>query len=86
MALTVLLTFLALYAPQKGTWRTDSTHVLDRYILAKTHDLIREMTTEMDEYDLFGACHAITSFLDTLTNWYIRRSRDRFWAGRVRNV
>jgi isoleucyl-tRNA synthetase len=76
--------FLSLYANAAGTtgtFRTDSTDVLDRYILAKTHDLIREMTTELDEYDLFGACGAVRSFLDALTNWYVRRSRDRFWAG-----
>jgi isoleucyl-tRNA synthetase len=35
----------------------------------------------MDAYDLFAACHSIRTFLDVLTNWYIRRSRDRFWAG-----
>ena len=35
----------------------------------------------MDAYDLFGACDAVRAFLDALTNWYIRRSRDRFWAG-----
>ena len=35
----------------------------------------------MDVYDLFGACESVASFLDTLTNWYIRRSRDRFWEG-----
>jgi isoleucyl-tRNA synthetase len=35
----------------------------------------------MDAYDFFAACAAIRSFLDTLTNWYIRRSRDRFWVG-----
>jgi isoleucyl-tRNA synthetase len=35
----------------------------------------------MDVYDLFGACENVAVFLDTLTNWYIRRSRDRFWAG-----
>jgi isoleucyl-tRNA synthetase len=34
----------------------------------------------MDAYDIAGACHQIQSFLDALTNWYIRRSRDRFWA------
>ncbi len=76
--------FLSLYANAAGTtgtFRTDSTDVLDRYILAKTHDLINEMTSEMDEYDLFGACGAVRSFLDALTNWYVRRSRDRFWAG-----
>ena len=35
----------------------------------------------MDTYDLFAACGTIRNFLDVLTNWYIRRSRDRFWAG-----
>jgi isoleucyl-tRNA synthetase len=55
--------------------------VLDRYILAKTHDLVAELTTTLDEYDLFAACGSVRSFLDALTNWYVRRSRDRFWAG-----
>ncbi len=36
----------------------------------------------MDAYDLFAACSAITRFLDALNNWYIRRSRDRFWRAR----
>jgi isoleucyl-tRNA synthetase len=35
----------------------------------------------MDKYDLFAACQQVRTFLDVLTNWYIRRSRDRFWAG-----
>ena len=76
--------FLSLYANAagtQGTFRTDSTDVLDRYILAKTHDLLGTLTTTMDDYDLFAACGAVRSFLDALTNWYVRRSRDRFWAG-----
>jgi isoleucyl-tRNA synthetase len=76
--------FLSLYANAagtSGTFRTDSTDVLDRYILAKTHDLVAEVTATMDAYDLFGACASVRSFLDALTNWYVRRSRDRFWAG-----
>jgi len=76
--------FLSLYANAAGTtgtFRTDSTDVLDRYILAKTRALLTEMTSELDDYDLFGACGAVRSFLDALTNWYVRRSRDRFWAG-----
>src|SRR6266576_2652373 len=39
------------------------------------------MTASMDAYDLFGACAAIRSFTEVLTNWYIRRSRQRFWDG-----
>ncbi|MFM7685470.1 MAG: class I tRNA ligase family protein, partial [Actinomycetota bacterium] len=76
--------FLSLYANAAdtvGTFRTDSTDVLDRYILAKTHDLITQLTTTLDEYDLFAACNSVRSFLDALTNWYVRRSRDRFWNG-----
>jgi isoleucyl-tRNA synthetase len=76
--------FFSLYANTEGytaTFRTDSTHVLDRYVLAKLHDLVAELTDRMDAYDLFAASGAVRSFLDTLTNWYIRRSRDRFWGG-----
>jgi len=76
--------FLSLYANAAGVsgrFRTDQTDVLDRYLLAELGELVRDVTTNMDEYDLFGACHHIADFLDTLTNWYIRRSRDRFWAG-----
>ncbi|WP_199438970.1 isoleucine--tRNA ligase [Umezawaea beigongshangensis] len=76
--------FLALYsnaAGREGTWRTDSQHVLDRYVLAKTHDLVRVTTTALDTYDIAGACASIREYLEVLTNWYVRRSRDRFWAG-----
>ncbi|MCP2256978.1 Isoleucyl-tRNA synthetase [Streptoalloteichus tenebrarius] len=76
--------FLALYANAEGvegTWRTDSRHVLDRYALAKTHDLVRDVTAALAAYDLSGACAAVRDFLEVLTNWYVRRSRDRFWAG-----
>jgi isoleucyl-tRNA synthetase len=55
--------------------------VLDRYVLAKTHSLVADVTAAMDAYDLSGACGAVRSYLDALTNWYVRRSRDRFWAG-----
>jgi isoleucyl-tRNA synthetase len=55
--------------------------VLDRYLLAKTAELVRAVTVAMDAYDLFAACGAVRSYLDALTNWYIRRSRDRFWQG-----
>ena len=61
--------------------RTDQTNDLDRYVLAKLHDLVAEVTDRMDAYDLFAACGAIRTFLDVLTNWYVRRSRDRFWDG-----
>ncbi|SDT02021.1 isoleucine--tRNA ligase [Actinopolymorpha singaporensis] len=76
--------FFTLYANAENAqarWRTDSTHVLDRYVLAKLHDTVVEATAELDSYDISGACAAVRSFLDVLTNWYVRRSRDRFWSG-----
>jgi isoleucyl-tRNA synthetase len=56
-------------------------HLLDRYILAKTGELVSDVGRQMDEYDISGACASVRSYLDALTNWYVRRSRDRFWAG-----
>ncbi|MCH9641949.1 MAG: isoleucine--tRNA ligase [Actinomycetia bacterium] len=72
-------TFLALYAPNKGTWRTDSTHVLDRYILAKLAVLRDGLTASMDVCDISAACDQLRQFTEALTNWYVRRSRSRFW-------
>jgi isoleucyl-tRNA synthetase len=76
--------FLSLYANAEGVrggFDTSSDHVLDRYILAKTRSLVEDVTRDLDAYDLFSACVRIRDFLDVLTNWYIRRSRDRFWSG-----
>ncbi len=74
--------FFALYANADGyqaRWRTDASGVLDRYALAKAGQLVEDVTARMDGYDIAGACAAVSGFLDALTNWYIRRSRDRFW-------
>jgi isoleucyl-tRNA synthetase len=76
--------FFSLYAnieKYDGGGRTDSAHVLDRYVLAKTHELASSMTAAMDRYDVAAASQAVHSYLDALTNWYVRRSRDRFWSG-----
>jgi isoleucyl-tRNA synthetase len=76
--------FLSLYAGaagRTGVFPTDSTHVLDRYVLARTAALVDDVTAAMDVYDLAGACERVRDHAEALTNWYVRRSRDRFWAG-----
>jgi isoleucyl-tRNA synthetase len=73
--------FLSLYAPRRGEFRTDSAHVLDRYALAKTAALVDGVTAALDGHDIAGACEQVRDHAETLTNWYVRRSRDRFWAG-----
>ncbi len=64
-------------------WSTDkqveSTNKLDRWILSSLDELIKVETEHMNAYDLQRASNAIYSFVDNLTNWYIRRSRRRFW-------
>ena len=76
--------FFSIYSNADGyeaTRRTDSANVLDRYLLAKTHNLILEVQGHLDVLDSTLACNALREFADVLTNWYVRRSRDRFWAG-----
>jgi isoleucyl-tRNA synthetase len=76
--------FFSLYANAEGyeaVRRTDSPHLLDRYVLAKTGELVAEVTRQLDAYELSGACASVRSYLDALTNWYVRRSRNRFWTG-----
>jgi isoleucyl-tRNA synthetase len=58
-----------------------SSDVLDRYILAKTAQFVQSMTAELDALNIAAACDATRNFLDALSNWYIRRSRNRFWDG-----
>ncbi len=66
-------------AGREATWRTDSAHPMDRYILAKLRDHVATMTDQLDNYEVAAACDSTRTFLDVLTNWYIRRSRERFW-------
>ncbi len=55
--------------------------VLDRWIIAKLNELKNEITKSIDDYDLFSATRYLREFVGDLSQWYIRRSRDRFKAG-----
>ncbi|MCT1606078.1 isoleucine--tRNA ligase [Nesterenkonia massiliensis] len=80
--------FFALYAntanggagyQAKSVKADDVENPLDRYILAATGDLVRDVTTAMDDFAVAGATDALRRYSETLTNWYIRRSRQRFY-------
>jgi isoleucyl-tRNA synthetase len=66
---------------EPGRWdepaETDNT--LDRWILARLNQLVAAVTERLEEYDAYGATLAVEPFLDDVSNWYIRRSRRRFW-------
>ncbi len=52
---------------------------MDRYLLARTRKLIAQVSAHMDAFEISDACDEVSDFIDMLTNWYIRNTRDRFW-------
>jgi isoleucyl-tRNA synthetase len=76
--------FFSLYANAsnyEAKWSTASEDLLDRYLLSKTHDLVNEVESHLNKFDSYSAAASLRDFADVLTNWYVRRSRDRFWEG-----
>lgn len=75
--------FFATYAsidkwcPEKNY--KESNNQLDKWILLRLNELLRDIDESMSQYQIAKAAPAITQFLDDLNNWYIRRSRRRFW-------
>ncbi|WP_334123168.1 isoleucine--tRNA ligase [Glutamicibacter sp.] len=58
---------------------TTSSDPLDQYMLVATGQLVREVTEALDTYEVSDATEAVRQYMDTLTNWYVRRSRQRFF-------
>ena len=83
---TNVLSFYSLYAGEEGNTlgnskRVSAEHVLDRWILVRLSELTRVVTGAMERYDLVAASRPIVAFVDDLSTWWLRRSRDRFKAG-----
>ena len=75
--------FFTLYANADNIYVTaliDSKDIMDIYILAKCKYAVKEIETSLDAYDSPSACEAVVQFFDALNNWYIRRSKERFWS------
>ncbi len=64
-------------------WRPSTAQIthssLDRWLRSALHALTRDVTTALENYDILGATRPIETFVDQLSNWYLRRSRRRFW-------
>ncbi len=63
--------------------RNDSKNVLDRWIIAKLNLLVKEVTESMEKYELVKASRPIAGFIDELSTWWLRRSRERFKSDSV---
>ncbi|WP_425614932.1 isoleucine--tRNA ligase [Anatilimnocola sp. NA78] len=68
------------FATGKGYRPAKERGELDRWILSELNRMLAAVVTKMDAYDNFEACKQINAFVDGLSNWYVRRSRDRFWS------
>ena len=81
------LSFYVLYAdidefdPTQYELEYEKLNVMDRWLLAKLSNLIATVRKYLDKFDLTQASRAIQDFTDDLSNWYVRRSRERFWVG-----
>lgn len=74
------ITYATIYNWQPTAELKKPTAEIDRWIIAKLQKLIRSVKEGMDSYDLSLAVTPFVAFIDAMTNWYIRRSRRRFWA------
>jgi isoleucyl-tRNA synthetase len=85
-----VFSFFATYADLDGWEPSDAplapTHVLDRWILGELDTTITEVTVALDGFDALGASSRIVAFVDDLSNWYVRRSRPRFWKASDANA
>ena len=76
--------FFTLYANAEGYKAKEvysSNEAIDNYILSKLKRLSQIVKQGLDTYDVAMATNEVTSFMEILNNWYIRRTRDRFWEG-----
>ncbi len=79
------VTYANLDGWEPGDPGTPSSHVLDRWVRSRLHGTIALVTDALDDFDALRGAQALERFVDDLSNWYVRRSRARFWqaAGRV---
>ena len=72
--------FFTLYATEWGPANPVAARpVLDRWVLGEVHRLARDVDERLEDYDTAGAGRLLADFVDDLSNWYVRRSRQRFW-------
>lgn len=78
--------FYVLYAnidefdPTKYTLDYDKLSVMDKWVISKLNTLVKDVDTCLGQYKIFECTKTIETFIDDLSNWYVRRSRERFWA------
>ncbi|MFH0988285.1 MAG: isoleucine--tRNA ligase, partial [Parcubacteria group bacterium] len=78
MLLNNIVSFYKMYATDATTTKTRSKNLLDKWIISKLNSLINEVTEDLNNYHIFESSRRLIVFVDELSTWYVRRSRDRF--------
>ena len=77
--------FYVLYAnidnfdPTKYELKYDTLNMMDKWVLSRLHTLVKNVDEHLENYRIFEASREMQDFVDDLSNWYVRRSRERFW-------
>ena len=71
------------WTPQMSAPAPQERDLLDRWLLAELHNLVGDVTQAFEDYDAVNATRPIEDFVERLSNWYVRLSRDRFWKSEV---
>ncbi|MCL1935358.1 MAG: isoleucine--tRNA ligase [Defluviitaleaceae bacterium] len=81
--------FYVLYAnidnfnPTEHKLKVDKLNIMDKWILSKLHSLIENLDNFMENYKVYESTNILIEFVDNLSNWYVRRSRERFWGSEM---
>ena len=81
--------FYVLYAnidefdPTQYTLDYSQLGMMDKWVLSKLQTLVQKVDTNLSNYNIFDSARAMQDFVDDLSNWYVRRSRERFWQGEM---
>ncbi len=69
------------FNPREHQFDEATMTVMDRWILSRLQSLVLKVDRSLDQYDITTGGRALTDFVDELSNWYVRRNRERYWAG-----
>lgn len=80
--------FYILYAEIDGFDPTahtlsDTPNVMDRWVLSRLHSVVKNVSAQLEEYHIIEATRELSGFVDDLSNWYVRRNRERFWGAEM---
>ncbi|MHB1316076.1 MAG: isoleucine--tRNA ligase [Christensenellales bacterium] len=82
-AFYILYADIDLFDPKKYKLDTEKLSLMDRWVLSRLHTVIKTVTDDLNHYRIFEAGRELQDFVDELSNWYVRRGRQRYWGNKM---